>query len=128
MDASTDIRLDKWLWAVRLFKTRALAAAACRAGQVKIRRPSRQTRHSVRPGEVIAAQLGVIIRTVRVVSAPPQRVGRQAGPGVSGGPHDRPRSMRSSAKPRADTVYFRPKGMGRPTKRERRRLNPFLEP
>lgn len=127
MDASTDIRLDKWLWAVRLFKTRALAAAACRAGQVKIAGHPAKPAHSVRPGEVIAAQLGVIIRTVRVVSAPPQRVAAKLVPEYLEDltPPEEYEKQRQASR---DTVYFRPKGMGRPTKRERRRLNPFLEP
>ena len=68
-------RLDKWLWAVRLFRTRPLAAAACRAGEVTIDdRPLKPAR-DVRPGETIHVRQGVMRRTVVVLGVPPSRVG-----------------------------------------------------
>ena len=66
-------RLDKWLWAVRLFKTRALAADAIRAGSVEINaRPAKPARE-VHAGETVTVQQGLVLRTLRVVGAPVSR-------------------------------------------------------
>ena len=68
-------RLDKWLWAVRLFKTRALAADAVRAGSVEINaRPAKPARE-VHAGETVTVQQGLVLRTLRVLGSQESRVG-----------------------------------------------------
>src|SRR3954466_14297583 len=75
MQAISTVRLDKWLWAVRLYKSRSLAIQACQGGHVKIAghriKPSRE----LRPGEVITALTGRVHRTVKVLALLEQRVG-----------------------------------------------------
>ena len=71
-------RLDKWLWAVRLFKTRSLAAAAIRAGAVTINdRPAKPARE-VHAGETVVVQQGLVTRTLRVIGAPASRARNSA--------------------------------------------------
>lgn len=70
-----DVRIDKWLWAVRLYKSRSLATAACAAGKVRIEGHTLKPSRSVRIGEVITAVTGDLTRTVRVMAPLERRVG-----------------------------------------------------
>lgn len=118
-------RLDKWLWAVRLFRTRSLAAAACRAGDVTIDdRPLKPAR-DVRPGETIHVRQGVMRRTVVVLGVPPSRVG---APLVATFLEDRtPPEEKQKVKDQVvQHLLARERGTGRPTKRERRDLEAWL--
>ncbi len=118
-------RLDKWLWAVRLFRTRPLAAAACRAGEVTIDdRPLKPAR-DVRPGETIHVRQGVMRRTVVVLGVPPSRVGAARVPEFL---EDRtPPEERQKVKEQAiQHLLARERGTGRPTKRDRRDLEAWL--
>jgi ribosome-associated heat shock protein Hsp15 len=118
-------RLDKWLWAVRLFRTRPLAAAACRAGEVTIDdRPLKPAR-DVRPGDTIHVRQGVMRRTVVVLGVPPSRVGAARVPEFL---EDRtPPEERQKVKEQAiQHLLARERGTGRPTKRDRRDLEAWL--
>src|SRR5206468_5704964 len=75
MHSLESVRIDKWLWAVRLFKSRSLATEACNAGHVKIGGNSVKPSRAVRSGEEITALAGRIHRTVKVVALLHQRVG-----------------------------------------------------
>ena len=80
MESSTSVRIDKWLWAVRLFKTRSQATAACAAGKVRIGDQPVKPSRSTRIGEVITAKVGDVTRTVKVVELLEQRVGAKLVP------------------------------------------------
>jgi ribosome-associated heat shock protein Hsp15 len=67
--------MDKWLWAVRLYKTRSLAAQACNLGRVQISGQQVKPSRVVRAGDVITAVTGDIARTVKVTGFVEQRVG-----------------------------------------------------
>ncbi len=112
-------RLDKWLWGVRLYKTRALATAACRAGQVEIGDIAAKPARTVRAGEIITARQGVILRTVRVEAIPPSRMGaaRAAEFCTDLTP---PEEFQKAREMRVQQVLARDPGAGRPTKRDRR--------
>ena len=73
-------RLDKWLWAVRIFKSRTLASDACRAGSVAVNELPAKPARDVRPGETVTVKQGLVLRTLRVVSLPPSRVGAKLVP------------------------------------------------
>ncbi len=128
MPSSSDdsaARLDKWLWAVRLFRTRSLATAACRAGDVTIdERPVKPSR-DVRLGETILVRQGVMRRTVVVLGVPPSRVGAALVPDFL---EDRtPPEERQKVKDQAvQHLLARERGTGRPTKRDRRALEAWL--
>ena len=115
-------RLDKWLWAVRLFKTRALAADAIRAGSVEINaRPAKPARE-VHAGETVTVQQGLVLRTLRVVGTPVSRVGAKLVPEYCTDltPASEFEKIRLQ---RMQQVLAREKGSGRPTKRERREVD-----
>ena len=126
MEPAGEVRLDKWLWAVRLYKTRSLATAACRAGHVKINGESVKPSRSVYVSEVITARTRELNRTVKVVGLLEQRVGAKL---VERYLEDQTpaaeylRVAQDRLQPRAPQ---RPKGSGRPTKKERRQLEDLM--
>lgn len=115
------MRLDQWLWAVRLYKTRNAAAEAVKGGHVKVNGAASKPAHEVKPGETVAAHTGILTRTLRVVDAPHSRVGAKLVPQFA---EDQtpPEEWEKLKAARLPTLGARPKGMGRPTKRDRRRL------
>lgn len=127
------MRLDQWLWAVRAFKTRGLSADAIKAGRVEVDgRPSKPA-HTVRAGEVIAARMengaSAWTRTLRVIDAPKSRVGAKLVADFADDltPESEWEKMRVR-EPMLLPPGFRPRGAGRPTKRERRDTDRFEEP
>ncbi len=118
-------RLDKWLWAVRLFKTRALAADAIRAGSVEINAQPTKPAREVHAGETVTVQQGLVLRTLRVVGAPASRVGAKLVPEFCTDltPASEFEKVRLQ---RMQHVLAREKGSGRPTKRERREVDRFF--
>lgn len=119
-------RLDKWLWAVRIFKSRALATDACRAGSVTINELPAKPGRDVHAGETVCVRQGLVMRTLRVVGAPRSRVGAKL---VAEFCTDlTPASEWEKVKEqRLQHVLAREKGSGRPTKRDRRLLDRLFE-
>ena len=115
-------RLDKWLWAVRLYKTRSLAIAACQAGHVKIDDQRVKPSRPVRLGEVIEARTGDIVRRYRVLAFLERRVGAGMVPQFAEDLTP-PGELTKRREPRLEPLFHRPKGAGRPTKRDRRLLD-----
>ncbi len=116
------MRLDQWLWAVRVFKTRVLAVEAIKARQVKVNGAETKPAHEARGGELVTARVGVMTRTLRVLNAPDSRVAAKLVAQFAEDltPHEE-LAKRDERSQRA--LSFRPKGAGRPTKRERRLLD-----
>ncbi len=73
--SAEDARLDKWLWSVRAYKTRALAAEACRLGRVTVDGREAKPAAAVRAGQVIEAREGLILRRLVVLGLPRGRQG-----------------------------------------------------
>lgn len=119
------VRMDKWLWAVRIFKTRTQAAEACRRGHVIVgSQPAKPSRH-VRVGETLVIRTGEMIRTLKVLDLLEQRVSAEIARNFC----DDQTPAEEYSKPRERHMTnpaFRPKGRGRPTKKDRRRLDSFL--
>ena len=117
MDAMESTRVDRWLWAVRLAKTRPDAAAACRGGHVRINdRPAKPTA-TVVPGDEVRAVIGDRLRIVEVTRVIQKRVG--AADAVTCYLDRTPALPPTVAVP----VAVRDRGAGRPTKRDRRVLD-----
>ena len=122
---SSTARLDKWLWAIRLFRSRSLAADACRAGSVTINEVRAKPAREVRVGELIAVRQGLIVRTVRVIGVPRTRVG--AGQVGAYRADLTPTTEYAKAREhRVQQFLSRGKGSGRPTKRDRRLIGRLL--
>src|SRR5215813_2679674 len=104
-----DLRIDKWLWAARFFKSRTLAAAACRGGKVdvndQVARPSR----AVRPGDLLKITLPRVRRIVRVVSLSDRR-----GPGTDAALLYQDLTPARPTEARIPAPVYRPSGSGRP--------------
>ncbi len=117
------VRIDKWLWAVRVYKTRSLAAEACGAGKVLMRERKVKPSRGVGVGEVIRIKGGGMVRTLRVKALAERRMGAGRVPEfmedlTSPAEYERKREQASRAGP-----LVRSRGEGRPTKRERRILD-----
>jgi ribosome-associated heat shock protein Hsp15 len=119
MAEATEMRVDKWLWAARFFKSRTLAAEACDGGKVDVNDQAVKPSRLIRPGDRLVVGLPRIRRIVRVLALSERR-----GPGADAArlyddltPPPPPRELRP-----APTAY-RPPGAGRPTKRERREID-----
>ncbi len=118
MQAPDSIRVDRWLWAVRLFKTRSAATAACRGGQVSVNDQPAKAATVVRVGDRVKARVGDRTRIIEVVQLIDQRV----GPPIAATclvDHSPP-VLRTEGDAQA---FIRDRGSGRPTKRERRLLD-----
>lgn len=129
MEESIDLggaaRLDRWLWAVRMFKTRALAADACRAGSVNIGELTAKPAREVHAGERITVRQGLVTRTLRVVGVPRSRVGANKVPEFCEDLTP-PEEFEKAAARRVQHFLAREKGSGRPTKRDRRAIDKLL--
>src|SRR5262249_37643956 len=80
MDPNPNHRLDKWLWAVRIFRSRTLATEACASGHVQINGQRAKPGRSVHVGEIILATNGGLTRTVKVLALLDRRVGAKLVP------------------------------------------------
>ena len=118
-------RLDKWLWAVRLFKSRSLASDACRAGSVAVNELPAKPGRDVHAGEIVTVKQGLVLRTLRVIGVPRSRVGAKL---VANFCTDlTPKEELEKGRERSvQQVLAREKGTGRPTKRDRRLLDDLL--
>lgn len=124
--AATAARLDKWLWAVRIFKTRSLATDACRAGSVTVNRLPAKPGREVHAGETVVVQQGLMLRTLHVLAVPRSRIGAGL---VAQFCTDLtpPGEFEKARADRLGQVLAREKGSGRPTKRDRRLLDQFFD-
>ncbi|ROP37019.1 heat shock protein Hsp15 [Saccharothrix texasensis] len=113
--------MDRWLWAVRLTKTRSDAAAACKGGHVRVNDRPAKPATAVSPGDEVRARVGDTTRIVEVVRVIQKRVGAADAVGcfIDRTPPPPPPTEAPAQ------VARRERGAGRPTKRERRVLDKF---
>jgi ribosome-associated heat shock protein Hsp15 len=121
----TFVRLDKWLWVARLYKTRGLATDACRKGWVQIGGQTAKPSREVRVGDNVSARVGVMTKTVRVLALANQRVGAALAGEIAEDLTPLSEYEKRPERPLAPPV-IRPPGGGRPTKRDRRSLKEAL--
>ena len=117
-------RIDKWLWAVRIFKTRAQATKACAGGKVKIDSTAVKASRKIKPGETLLVRKGVIKYMYKVLKIAEKRMGAKLIIDfVEDLTSDDERAkLKSSHK---QPLQTREKGQGRPTKKERRIMDKF---
>jgi ribosome-associated heat shock protein Hsp15 len=114
-----ETRVDRWIWAVRLAKTRSVATDLCRAGHVRVNGTAAKAATNVRVGDRVEAWVNSRQRVLEVVKIIDKRVSAPLAAECVVD-HSPPPPPRDSTQ-----VLARPPGSGRPTKRERRQLDRF---
>lgn len=120
------IRIDKYLWAIRVFKTRSEAADACNGNKVKIAGVNAKASKAVKEGDVIEVRKASAVFSYRVIKLSENRMGAQLVPQYA---EDlTPESEKAKLHAPAQTIVLRrDKGTGRPTKKERRCLDALMD-
>lgn len=120
-------RIDKWLWADRIFKTRSIASDACKNGRVTIGGVNMKPSRSVKVGDVVSVKKPPITYSFKVLKTIEQRVGAKLLPEIYENVTD-PKQYELLEMSRISGFVDRARGTGRPTKKERRALDAFVEP
>ena len=120
-----EARIDKWLWAVRIFKTRTIAAEACKKGRITINGVSAKPSKTVKDGDTVQVRKAPVTYTFRVLQAIENRVGAKLVPGMMENltPQDQYELLEMN---RIGGFMKRAAGLGRPTKKDRRDIVDFL--
>jgi len=123
----TEVRIDKWLWAVRLFKTRTLAADACKSGKIIIQNVQVKPSRNVKVGDVVSVKRNPILFSFKVLALSENRMNAKLVAGFMENVTTQDQlELIELAKLAGQTG--RDRGTGRPTKKERRELDDFIEP
>lgn len=123
----SEARIDKWLWAARIFKTRSIAADACKNGRVTIGGVSVKPSRLLKVGETVNVKKPPVTYSFRVLKAIEQRVGAKLLPEIYENVTD-PKQYELLEMSRISGFVDRARGTGRPTKKDRRALEAFVEP
>ena len=117
--------MDTWLWAARIFKTRSIAADACKNGRVTIGGVNVKPSHVVKAGEVVAVRKPPVTYSFRILKTIEQRVGAKLLPEIYENvtPPDQYELLEMN---RISGFVDRARGTGRPTKKDRRAMDAFL--
>ncbi len=119
-------RVDKWLWAVRLFKTRSQAAEACKKGQVAINNSTVKPARTVKAGDTVSVKKAPVNYSFRVLQAIEKRVGAKLVAEMMQNVTS-PDQYELLEMNRISGFVDRQRGAGRPTKKERRHLDDFMD-
>ena len=119
-------RIDKWLWAVRIFKSRAMATAACVGGKVKIDGTTVKASRNIQKSDIIQVRMGVVKYLYKIKQITNKRMGAKLVENFMQDltPDKEIAKLQSTPKQMIET---REKGQGRPTKRERRLMDQLRE-
>lgn len=119
-----EARIDKWLWAVRIYKTRSLATDACRNGRITLNGTSAKASKCVHVGDVVTVRKAPVTYTFRVLQAIENRVGAKLVPEMLENITS-PDQYEILEMQKISGFVGRARGTGRPTKKERRDLDEF---
>lgn len=122
-----EARIDKWLWAVRIFKTRTIAAEACKRGRIMIKGGFVKPARMVKAGDVIEVRKPPIIYSFKVIQPIEKRVGAKLVPEFMENVTT-PDQYEILEMSKIAGFIDRQRGLGRPTKKDRRELNQFTSP
>lgn len=120
-----EARIDKWLWAARIFKTRSIAADACKNGRVSIGGVNVKPSHAIKVGEVVAVRKPPVTYSFRILKTIEQRVGAKLLPEIYENVTT-PDQYELLEMNRISGFVDRARGTGRPTKKDRRAMDAFL--
>ena len=122
-----EARIDKGLWAARIFKTRSIAADACKNGRVTFNGMNMKPSRTIKEGDVVSVKKPPVIYSFKVLKAIEQRVGAKLLPEIYENVTD-PKQYELLQMSRISGFIDRAHGTGRPTKKERRALDAFVDP
>ena len=122
-----EARIDKWMWAVRIFKTRTIAAEACKKGRVTINGSQVKAARMIKPNDVIQVKKPPIIYSFKVLQAIEKRVGAKLVPEVME-IVTTPDQYELLEMSKVSGFVDRARGTGRPTKKDRRSLEDVTDP
>ena len=122
-----EARLDKWLWAARIYKTRTIAADACKNGRITINGAQAKPSRTVKAGDEVGVRKPPVTYTFRVKQAIEKRVGAKLLPDVLENITDAAQYELLEMSKISGCVN-RARGTGRPTKKDRRALDEFTAP
>ena len=127
MSNPNEARLDKWLWAARIYKTRTLAADACKNGRIAINGAQAKPSRSVKVGDEVSVRKAPVTYTFRVLQTIEKRVGAKLISEILENitPPEQHEVLEMS---RISGFVDRARGTGRPTKKDRRALDEFNAP
>lgn len=121
-----DVRIDKYLWAIRAFKTRSEATEACAGGKVKLAGANPKPSKAVKVGDVIEVRKGAVQYTFKVLELLDKRVGAALVPRYA--ENLTPESELAKLRAPVETFFLkRDRGTGRPTKKDRREMDDLWE-
>ncbi len=123
----SEARIDKWMWAARIFKTRSIAAEACKKGRVTLNGAQAKAARTVKAGDVVAVRKPPVTYSFRVLQPIEKRVGAKLLPDVMEN-ITTPDQYELLEMSRVSGFVNRAKGTGRPTKKDRRELEEFTTP
>ena len=125
-EAKEEVRIDKWLWSVRLFKTRTLAIEACKKGRITINNTTVKPSRMVKRNEVIQIKKSPIVYSFQVIDLIEKRVGAKLVPNYMKDvtPESEYQILEMT---KISGFVDRAKGTGRPTKKDRRDLEEFAD-
>ena len=116
-----DCRIDKYLWAIRVFKTRSDATEACKGGRVKVGNVNAKPSRAVSAGDIIQVRKGAVMYTYKVIRPVENRVGAKLVPDFA--ENLTPESELQKLRAPVETFFItRDRGAGRPTKKDRREI------
>jgi ribosome-associated heat shock protein Hsp15 len=123
----SEVRIDKWLWAVRIFKTRSIASDACKLGRVTIDGNKVKSSRCVKVGDVIQVRKPPVTYSFKVLQLAENRMGAKLVPGFMENvtPQEQMDLLQLQ---RLNGFIDRAKGTGRPTKKDRRDLDEYTQP
>lgn len=122
-----EARIDKWLWASRIFKTRTIAAEACKKGRVSINGTQVKPSRMIKPEEVIQVKKPPVTYSFKVLQAIEKRIGAKLVPEILENVTT-PEQYELLEMSRISGFVDRARGTGRPTKKDRRSMEEFITP
>ena len=121
-----EVRIDKWLWATRIFKTRTIASDACKKGRVTIKGQNVKPSHGIRVGQVVEVRKPPVTYSFEVLGLIENRVGAKLVPNYLKNVTSRDQ-LELLEMVKISGFVNRKKGLGRPTKNDGRELAQFTE-
>lgn len=121
-----DVRIDKWLWAVRIYKTRSLATESCRKGHVSIGNLPVKPSRSIHTGEIVKVRKSPIVRSFKVLALAEKRMSAKLTEDYLEDVTP-PEELELQEMQKNMRWITRERGTGRPTKKDRRELDDFFD-